>query len=180
MTTGQVRELAELLRERNAIDARIAALTGRPALPGHLGEWIAARIFDIKLAEPAVERGIDGWFRSTPRPGGSVNIKLYGTRGGFIDLVEDHAADYYLVLTGPIAQPVSSRGTHRPVCVHAVYLFDTAVLLEDLRRRGLRIGVASSVRKALWEEAEVYPRQANPALVVTRKQHAALTQFGNP
>lgn len=169
--------LAGLLRSRNALDAQIARLIGRPALPGHLGEWIAAEIFDIALADSAVTKGLDGHFRGTPDPGASVNVKLYGTRAGAVDLVEAAAADYYLVMTGPIAQPVSSRGSHRPVCVHGVYLFRTSELLLDLRERGVRIGVASSVRKELWEQAEVFPDSANPTLVLTEEQRYALSLF---
>jgi hypothetical protein len=44
---------AALLRERNAIDAELAGLTGRPMTSGHLGEWIAAQVFDIALEEAA-------------------------------------------------------------------------------------------------------------------------------
>ena len=170
-------ELAGLLRGRNALDSQIARVIGRPALPGHLGEWIASRIFDIELAASAVTKGIDGHFRGAPQPGATVNVKLYGTRAGALDLIEESAADYYLVLTGPIAQPVSSRGTHRPVCVNGAYLFHTAELLADLRGRGLRVGVASSVRKTLWEHAELYPQQSNADLVLTEAQRYALQLF---
>ncbi len=55
-----------LLRERNAIDAELARLIQRPMTSGHLGEWIAARVFDIELEDPAVAAGIDGRFRSGP------------------------------------------------------------------------------------------------------------------
>ncbi len=170
-------ELAGLLRSRNAIDAQIARVIDRPALAGHLGEWLASQIFDIELANSAVTKGIDGWFRGAPEAGASVNVKLYGTRAGAVDLTEDAAADYYLVLTGPIAQPVSSRGTHRPLCVHGVYLFRTADLIRGLRSRGLRIGVASSVRKELWQRAEIYPASANPALALGEAQQYALSLF---
>jgi hypothetical protein len=32
----------------------IAAITQRPMAAGHLGEWIAARVFEIKLGHSAV------------------------------------------------------------------------------------------------------------------------------
>jgi hypothetical protein len=38
----------------------------RPMASGHLGEWVASRIFDIELAAVAVEPGFDGRFRSLP------------------------------------------------------------------------------------------------------------------
>lgn len=57
-----MRRIAHLLRERNAIDEEIAAVTHRPMTSGHLGEWIAAQIFDIQLERSAVAAGIDGTF----------------------------------------------------------------------------------------------------------------------
>jgi hypothetical protein len=56
--------IAALLRERNSIDARIAKVIDRPVTAGHLGEWIASRIFDIALEESAATQGFDGRFRS--------------------------------------------------------------------------------------------------------------------
>ena len=40
-----------LLRARNSIDAKIAKVIGRPVTAGHMGEWLASRIFDIQLEE---------------------------------------------------------------------------------------------------------------------------------
>lgn len=180
MNVEGLHQLAGSLRGRNAIDAEIARLIDRPALPGHLGEWIASQIFDIELANSAVTKGIDGALRQAPQPGATVNVKLYGTRSGFVDLIEEASADYYLVLTGPIAQAASSRGMHRPVCIRGVYLFETRELISDLRARGNRIGVASSVRKPLWEAAELYPNPTNPALVLSDAQRYALALFRDP
>lgn len=56
--------IAALLRERNSIDASIAKVIDRPVTAGHLGEWIAAKIFDIELEESATNQGFDGHFRS--------------------------------------------------------------------------------------------------------------------
>ncbi|WP_176946770.1 hypothetical protein [Lentzea fradiae] len=41
--------MAQLLRERNRIDAELSAIIGRPALTGHLGRWIAAQVFGVEL-----------------------------------------------------------------------------------------------------------------------------------
>lgn len=183
MDRDAVREFATRLTERNAVDARIAALIGRPALPGHIGDWLAAEVFDVELAASAAEKGIDGWFRGAPRPGASVNIKLYGRREGILDLTEDGAPDFYLVLTGPRAQAGHSRGDHRPLRVDAVYLFEAAALIADIRARAAArgrdawIGTASSVRAELWEQAEIYPRAANAALALSEEQAAALALF---
>jgi len=54
---------AALLRERNAIDDELARLTQRPMTSGHLGEWIAAQVFDMELEPSAVAAGIDRRFR---------------------------------------------------------------------------------------------------------------------
>ncbi|GAB5900761.1 hypothetical protein OKHIL_65700 [Mycolicibacterium mageritense] len=48
---AELAELVALLRERNALDARLGRLLERPVNTGSIGEWIAARIFDIELAK---------------------------------------------------------------------------------------------------------------------------------
>jgi hypothetical protein len=45
----ELAELSALLRERNALDAGIGRLLDRPVNTGSIGDWIAARIFDIGL-----------------------------------------------------------------------------------------------------------------------------------
>ena len=104
-----MRRVAQLLRERNAIDKEIAAITHRPMTSGHLGEWITAQIFDIQLEQSAVAAGIDGIFRSGPLQGCTVNIKWYLKREGLLDTSESARLDYYLVLTGPPSAAASSQ-----------------------------------------------------------------------
>lgn len=53
-------QLAKLLRQHNQIGHQIAGLIGRPALTGHLGEFIASRIFGIELERSANAAGSDG------------------------------------------------------------------------------------------------------------------------
>lgn len=101
MDADSLARAAALLRERNAIDAELARIIQRPMTSGHLGEWIAAQVFDIELEASAVAAGIDGRFRSGPLQGRSVNIKWYLKREGMLDTTECAALDYYLVLTGP-------------------------------------------------------------------------------
>jgi len=74
---GDVARIAELLRERNAVDASMAQVIGRPMAAGHLGEWIASQVFDIELEDSASAAGIDGRFRSRPAQGRTVNVKWY-------------------------------------------------------------------------------------------------------
>lgn len=49
----QLDRLAGLLRQRNALDADIASILGRPMTSGHAGEWIASHVFDIELEASA-------------------------------------------------------------------------------------------------------------------------------
>lgn len=185
MDADALQRLAALIVERNALDARIAAVIGRPALPGHIGEWLAAEVFDIELAASASRKAIDGRFRGAPQPGASVNIKLYGKREGILDLSEHDPPDFYLVLTGPLSQAVDSRGAHRPLRVDAIYLFKTEPFLAEIRARAAargrvaRVGTATSVRKELWERAEVYPDPTNASLGLSSEQTAALAMFAS-
>ena len=172
-----LKRLASLLGQRSEIDAEIAAITGRPALPGHIGEWIAAEIFAIRLEDSAVAKAIDGRFTQGPLAGRTVNVKLYGKREGLLDINEDPRLDYYLVLTGPIAVALSSRGATRPLVIQAAYLFDAHQLLDEQRLRSVKLGVASSVTKAQWEAAEIFPEQANALLPISDEQRTALSWF---
>jgi hypothetical protein len=173
-----LQELAILLTQRNEIDARIALLIERPMTSGHLGEYIAAKIFDIELENSAVALAIDGRFRSGPLAGKTVNVKWYLKREGLLDMSLSKVLDYYLVLTGPRSAAASSKGGTRPWQIDAVYLFDSKRLLADLTRRGVRVGVATSVRNAQWEAAEIYPASANPVLPLSAGQSAQLALFG--
>jgi hypothetical protein len=166
-----------LLRERNAIDSELARLIQRPMTSGHLGEWIAAQVFDIELEASAVAAAIDGRFRSGPLLGRTVNIKWYLKREGLLDTTESPALDYYLVLTGPPSAAVSSRGTTRPWCIQAVFLFDARQLRSEQIVRGVKRGVASSITMQQWAAAEIYPSATNPQLAVTSHQTEQLRPF---
>lgn len=176
MADEQLEELATLLRDRNIIDARIGLLINRPMTAGHAGEWIASRIFDVELEQSAVTKAIDGRFRNGPLAGRSVNVKWYLKRENLLDMTEDPALDYYLVLSGP---KVSSRDHRslRPWRIDAVYLFDARALLSEHRARGVKVGVAAGVRDAQWLAAEVYPTPTCQTLVLTDEQRDALRLF---
>lgn len=60
MTDAEIDQIAELVRERNEIDEKIAKIISRPMTAGHLGEWLAARIFGIDLQPTAVTAAFDG------------------------------------------------------------------------------------------------------------------------
>lgn len=174
---AELAELAALLKERNALDARLGQLLDRPVNPGHIGEWIAARVFDIELEEAANKAGYDGHFTTGDLHGGTVNIKAYGKAEALLDINPNAPLDYYLVFTGLRAAAASSRGTLRPFCIHNVFLFDAHQLQEELVERGVKVGEATSVRAAQWEAAEIYPRSNNPSLVVSTAQRAQLAMF---
>src|SRR5262249_28924251 len=144
---------------------------------GHLGEWIAAQIFDIELESSAAAAGIDGRFRSGALQDRTVNIKWYLKREGLLDTTESTVLDYYLVLAGPPSAAVSSRSATRPWCIQAVFLFDARQLRSEQTARGLKQGVASSVTKQQWAAAEIYPSAANLLLVISPEQVEELKRF---
>jgi hypothetical protein len=171
-----MRRIAELLRERNALDEEIAVITHRPMTAGHLGEWIASQIFDIQLESSAVEAGIDGSFRSGPLQGRTVNIKWYLKREGLLDTSESAWLDYYLVLAGPPSAAASSRGATRPWRIDAVFLLDARQLRAEQIERGVKRGTASSVIKRQWAAADVYPA-SNSLLPISSHQAELLQLF---
>jgi hypothetical protein len=177
MTESFLLEAAALLRARNEIDAKLASLVDRPITSGHLGEWIAAEIFDIELEASAAAEAIDGRFRSGALAGKTVNIKWYLKRENVLDMTSSELLDYYLVLSGPTSTVNTSRGGARPWVIENVYLFDARALSEELVRRGVKVGVAASVRAAQWQAAEVYPIQSNPHLPVSERQAELLREF---
>jgi hypothetical protein len=118
---NDVARIAGLLRQRNAIDAEIATVNGRPMTSGHLAEWIASTVFGIDLEPSATAKAIDGRFRSGQLAGRTVNIKWYLKREGLLDMTSSPALDFYLVLAGPAVAAASSRGGTRPWTVEAVY-----------------------------------------------------------
>lgn len=176
MADEQLEELAELLRERNTIDARIGRLINRPMTAGHAGEWIASRVFDIALEPSAVAKAIDGRFRTGPLAGRSINVKWYLKRENLLDMTDDPALDYYLVLAGPKASSHDDR-TLRPWRIDAVYLFDAHALLTQQEERGVKTGIASGVRVEQWQAAEIYPTQTCQALLLDANQREKLRLF---
>jgi hypothetical protein len=169
--------LAELLEKKQLIDISIAKLIGRPAMTGHIGEYIASKIFRIHLETSATKEGIDGTFIDGTLGGKTVNIKLYGKQEGLLDITVNNLADYYLILSGPKSHQSSSRGTSRPLVISNVYLFKMQVLLEKLKRRGVRIGVATSVAAEYWIDAELYQTNRNNEMILTADQNAQLAKF---
>jgi hypothetical protein len=162
--TQALSKLFDLLAARNAIDRLIAARIGRPAEKGHIGELVAAWLFDIELNADAAQRGHDGHFRSGPLAGRSVNIKVYGKSEGILDIQPEHLPDYFLVLTGRRGDATSSRGTTRPLVIEQIFLFESAKLINELGTR--KVGTATSVPAHLWAAAQIYPPGTDPRLPI--------------
>jgi hypothetical protein len=171
--TDELRHLASLIREKNEVDGAIAQLIERPALAGNIGEFVAARVFGIKLERSGSHVGYDGVFRDPPLAGKTVNVKTYGRNEWILDF-SGHHCDYYLVMTGP---PGPARD--RAWVVDTVYLFDTPDLLAKIRARRIKIGVATSVLMEDWEAARIFPARSGAPLGLTKAQVAALKLFGS-
>ncbi len=173
--------LAKLIQHRNNVDSEIAALIGRPPHTGHIAEYVAAAIFGIALHPAASTKASDGHFRARPLAGRSVNIKYGSRRHGMLNLIpsDDPAEhpDLYLVLTGPSIGPRPSRGRTAPWVIHAVYLFVSQNLLRELSARGKRPGIATGLRRELWEAAMIFPEPRNPRLELTDRQRSELRLF---
>lgn len=169
-------QLAELIKEKNLVDGKIASILGRPAQVGHAGEYIAAAIFGIQLHRSASHASSDGIFLQGPLAGRSVDIKWYLKHEGILDLNPTTPPDYYLVQVGPKSAPASSRGAVSPWGIESVYLFDAYQILGVLRPRGIKLGIATSVASELWTSAEIYPVQRSHMLTVdeVQRQHLAL------
>ena len=173
----RLRRLSSLVKQRNAVDQEISAILDRPAHTGHLADFIAARIFQIALLESASHKGMDGHFTDGPLAGRSVNIRFASKNDGLLNMNLDSPPDFYLVMTGPKTQPASSRGTTSPWVISSAFLFDASDLLQRLNKRGVKIGIATSVARYFWDEAEIYPRPSNPVLRPTSEQRSLLDMF---
>ena len=101
-------------------------------------------------------------------------------RTGLLDTTEFAGLDYHLVLTGPPAPAASSRGLARPWCIQAAFVFDARELRAAQFARGVRRGIASSVRRENWDAAEIYPRDNCALMTPTEEQIAMLQLFSPP
>jgi hypothetical protein len=171
--------LAELLSEMNSIGEQISEITQRPATIGHTGEYIASQVFDIELEESAVAKGIDGRFRSGKLTSRTVNVKWYGKLEYMLDINPEALPDFFLVMTGPKAKEPISKGSIRPWLIEFVFLINADELMIELEARGVKIGVATSVRKHEWQAAEIYPNKRSMVYRMTDEQMGMIMAFGS-
>jgi len=169
--------LARLLNDRNSIDKEIGEIIGRPALTGHIGEYIAAEIFNIALSASASEKSLDGYFQSGVLAGKSVNIKYYTARGRILDLTPNSLPDYYLVMMGSSVPKESSRNITYPSDIASVHLFESSSLIHALKERKVKIGIATSVAKHIWDAEELYPEQSTNHLKLSHEQIQKISLF---
>ena len=172
-------KLADLLSEMNAIGEKVSAITQRPASRGHTGEYIAAEIFDIELEESANAKGFDGRFRSGNLAGRTVNVKWYGKLEYMLDINPDALPDFFLVMTGPKALEMTSKGGVRPWLIDYVFLFNAAELMIELNARGVKIGIATSVQKHEFQAAEIFPNKRSMVYRMTDDQMGKVMGFGS-
>jgi len=178
-----ITQLAKEIRNKNLVDDRIARITDRPCERGHTGEYIASLIFEITLERAANAKYYDGKFAEGALAGKTVEIKWYGKLEYTLD-IKTTQPDYYLVMTGNQSPPVASKGKTRPWTINHVYLFDANELIVKLKEQtkadgqGIKIGVATSVRKQLWEDAEIYPQTRSSMHITSADQREMLDQFG--
>jgi len=92
----KLQEVADLIQQRNAIDAEIGTIIQRPASIGHLGKWIAAQIFGIDLQISAVQKAWDGRFTREPLATRTVNVKWYGKHESLLDIRFTEGLDFIL------------------------------------------------------------------------------------
>jgi hypothetical protein len=59
-----------------------------------------------------------------------------------------------------------------PWVIDSVFLFESEGLVATLTARKVKIGIATSVRKADWEAARVFPPQQAPPLQLSESQLA--------
>ena len=159
------------LRIRHAIDDEIAILIGHPPTSGHIGEVVAAAIFDVELAASGVNAGFDGHFRSGPLAGQTVNVKAYAERTSLLD-ISPHPCDSYLVIMGPQRTSADS-GRSLPFRIERVYLFDIEMLKASLKAAGVGIGVAWPIRTGGRPSRRAPPRRPDPGNDEARRHRAA-------
>jgi hypothetical protein len=169
--------LADLLRSRNTVEVRIAALIEQPATIQNVGEHIAAAIFGVGLEESAKRRGSDGRFTRGPLAGYTVDIQWHIKHDGLLHIKPDSLPDYYLVLAGPKVTVSAARSLSSPWVIETVYLFDAHELINALRERKVQVGTGTSVTGPLWERSEIYPRQVSARLPLSHEERSLLALF---
>jgi len=96
-----------------------------------------------------------------------------------LDINPDALPDFFLVMTGPKAVDPTSKGGIRPWLIDYVFLFNAAELMIELSARGVKIGVATSVRKHEWQSSEIYPHKRSMVYRMSDDQMEKVLAFGS-
>jgi hypothetical protein len=176
---GEIDALAALIRKRNEIAAQITKLIGRPAQIGHIGEYIASKVFNVELHASASSKGSDGKFRSGSLREKSVNVKFYAKCEGLLDIRDDALPDYFLVFSGPRSQATTSRREDRLWSIDWAFLINAKKLHTHFIERGVKGGIATSVTADQWNLAEVFPASTNTELILSEAQKSWLQLFAS-
>ena len=64
-----------------------------------------------------------------------------------------------------------------PCVIDSIFLLNQRALLATLRARGVKIGAATSVRKAEWEAARIFPPHPASPIQLSDQQLACLSLF---
>ncbi len=109
----------------------------------------------------------------------AVNVKWYGKLENLLDINPNALPDFFLVMTGPKDLSMTSKGGIRPWLIDYVFLFNAAELMIELNARGVKIGVATSVRKHEWQNSEIYPNKRSMVYRLSDDQMGKLMAFGS-
>ena len=82
----ELEELAKLLSKRNKVDSRISDIIMRPAITGHIGEYIASKLFDIKLEKSAT---VDPLMKNLSAGGVQLNAEEKAALVTFLKTLSD-------------------------------------------------------------------------------------------
>lgn len=175
MSMQDLPRLASLIKSRNTVEGKIAALIGRSAQAGNVGEFIAASIFRISLDEPGRSTGYDGRFTHGLLAGQTVDIQWHPRHDGQINIRPDFLPNYYLILSGP---ETPTTPFSNPWLIEHIYLFHAQDLMNALHERGVQIGSGTSVTGPLWERNEIYPVPRNQHLILSEEERRMLVLFG--
>ncbi len=174
MDNEQLQHLADLLDIRNSTEKAIARLLNRPGLSGNIGELISSKVFSIELETRGNHPGYDGHFTKGHLRGKTVNIKTKNRYGTGLNInPKVPIPDYYLVLRGG----KSKKGEGLPWTISEIFLFDANILNTHLRERGVQIRENTSITKAEWEAARVYPDSPTSPLPLTDGQIERVHMF---
>jgi hypothetical protein len=106
---------------------------------------------------------------------GPSTLRTYGDAFDGLDLTP-HECDFYLILSG--SRRAGSEVAPLRWYIANVYVLNAHLLRAELERRGVRIGIATSLRVSDLRRAEIYPTSGSDSLLtLTESQRQLLSLF---